>query len=107
MIAPGDVYVITDIALYHEVRRESPWNVVLVENFTLDELAKKILSMLSKDRSKIKLRVNKSWGRNKLSFLYKDLLDVLQRKGVEIVDATHILTVVSDKPYEDELVIIK
>ena len=71
LITPGDVYAIADIALYHEARRESPWNVVLIENFTLDELAKKILSMLSKDRSKIKLGVNKSWGRNKLSFLYK------------------------------------
>ena len=95
--------MIADIALYHEAQRESPWNVVLVENFTLDELAKKILSMLSKDRSKIKLGVNKSWGRNKLSFLYKDLLDVLQRKGVEIVDATHILQRSSTNPIKMSL----
>ncbi len=77
-----------------------------MKNFTLDELAKRILSLLSKVSSKIRLGANKSWGRNKLLFLYKDLLYILRFKGVETIDATHILTEVFDKSYEDELVII-
>ena len=107
LITPSDVCVIADTALYYEAQRESPWYVIAVENFTLDELAKRILSLLPEDSSKTRLGVNKSWGRNKLSFLYRDLLDILRSKGVETVDATHILTEVFDKPYEDELVIIK
>ncbi len=101
------VYVFADISLYHEARRESPWSVVLIDNFTLDKLVNKILSLLSGYRPRVRLGVNKSWGRGKLSFLYRDLLEILQRDDIEIVDATHILVEVFDKPYDDELVIIK
>jgi len=107
LVTLDDVYVVTDISMYNEARRESPWSVVLIDNFTLDELVNKILSILPRYRSRVRLGVNKSWGRGKLSFLYKDLLEILQRKDIEIVDATHILVEVFDKPYEDELVIIK
>jgi len=107
LVTLNDIYVFADTTLYHEARRESPWSVIAIEDFTLEEVAKKILSLLPNEHRGKRLGVNKLWGRNKLSFLYKDLLDTLCFKNIEILDATRILTEVFDKPYKDELIIIE
>jgi len=46
-------------------------------------------------------------GRSRLTFLYTDLIERLCSQGVEIVDATGILASVFDKPFEEELPIIR
>jgi Xaa-Pro aminopeptidase len=109
LVLPNSIYVFTDPTLYLEALSESPWNVVLVENFTLGELAKKILGLLREycKRQKLVIGINKMWGRIRLSFFYADLLEALHSQGIEIIDATNILTMVFDKPFEEELPIIK
>jgi len=43
-----------------------------------------------------------------LSFLYADLVEMLQQaRGVEVVDATRILASVFDKPLEEELSVLE
>ncbi len=106
LVAPSEIYVFADIALYDEALNESPWEVVLVENFTLSRLAEKIVSVVEGEGSRIRLGVNKMWGRGKLTFLYMDLLHVLQSRGIEIIDATHVLTEVFSKPYNEEIPVI-
>jgi len=59
--------------LYHEALNESSWDRVLVENFTLEELAKKLLSLLKEYQAhRIPqgpiIGVNKAWRRTRLSF---------------------------------------
>ncbi len=105
LVTLNDVYVIADATLRYEAERESPWDVVVIENFTLEELIKRISALLPKGHRRV--GVNKVWGRGRVSFLYVDLLDNLRLRGVEVVDATPILEEVFDKPYEDELVIIR
>ncbi len=107
LVTLDEVYVLADAALYHEAARESPWRVVLVENFGLDQLVKEISSLLGRDVSRMRLGVNKMWGRARLTYLYMDLLDALRSRGIEVVDATPMLTEVFDKPYEEEISIIK
>ncbi len=86
---------------------ERSWKVVLVENFSLDQLVKGILSVLGKDVSRIKLGVNKMWGRSRLTYFYMDLLDMLQSRSIEVVDVTPMLVEVFGKPYDEEITIIK
>lgn len=112
LVLRENTYVLTDLTLYYEALSESPWDVVLVENFTLGELAKKILSLLKEREERgvprrLVIGVNKAWGRTRLSFLYTDLLGVLHSQGVEVTDATELLALVFDKPFEEELKIIK
>ncbi len=109
LVLPDSIYVFIDPTLYLEALNESPWNVVLVENFTLGELAKKMLGLLREHckRQKPVIGINKMWGRTRLSFLYADLLEALHSKGIEVIDATNLLTIVFDKPFEEELPIIK
>lgn len=109
LVAHDSIYVIADPTLHHEAVNESPWNVVLVENFTLEELAGRIMNMLKecKTAKRPVIGVNKAWGRSKLAFLYADLIYRLRSQGVEVVDATEVLTEVFDKPLEEELPIIK
>jgi len=109
LLLRDDIYVLTDPTLYHEALSECPWDVVLVENFTLGELAKKILSLLKEysQSSKLVIGINKMWGRTRLSFLYVDLLDVLRSRGIGVIDATDLLATVFDKPFEEELPIIE
>jgi len=102
----SEIYVLADVALYREALRETPWKVVLIRNFGLDQLVKEILSILG-NASRIRLGINKVWGRGRLTYLYMDLLDALRSKSVEIVDATPMLVEVFDKPYEEEVAIIK
>jgi len=59
LIKPSDICVPADTALYYEAQGESPWNVIAVENFTLDEPAKRILHLFPEDISKTRLGVNK------------------------------------------------
>jgi len=109
LVARDSIDVIADPTLYYEAVNESPWNVVLVENFTLEELAGKIMNMLGEYKvgKKLTIGVNKAWGRTKLAFLYADLIDRLRSQGVEVVDATGVLVEVFDKPLGEELPIIK
>lgn len=106
LVTPSEIYVFADVALYYEALQESPWEVVLVENFTLSQLVEKIVSVARREGSRIRLGVNKMWGRGKLTFLYMDLLHALQSKGIEIIDATRILAEVFSKPYDEEIPII-
>ena len=48
LILPDELYVFTDATLYYEALNESPWSIVLIENFTLDELTRKLLSLLER-----------------------------------------------------------
>ncbi len=107
LVTHDDVYVLVDPTLYYEALEESHGSVVLVENFVLSELVEKIVSLLPKRGSKVKLGVNKAWGRAKLTFLYADLLDALRFRSIEVVDATPMLEEVFDKPYEEEIAIIE
>ena len=107
LVTPSEIYVFADVALYYEALQESPWEVVLVENFTLSQLVEKIVSVAGREGSRIRLGVNKMWGRGKLTFLYMDLLHALQSKGIEIIDVTHILAEVFSKPYDEEIPMIK
>ena len=109
LVAHDSIYVIADPTLHHEAVNESPWNVVLIENFTLEELAGKIMNMLRKHKAgkKPTIGVNKAWGRTKLAFLYVDLIDRLRSQGVEVIDTTGMLAEIFDKPLEEELPIIK
>ena len=109
LVAHDSIYVIADSTLYHEAINETPWNVVLIENFTLEELAGKIMNMLREYKvgKKPTIGVNKAWGRTRLTFLYADLIDRLRSRGVEVVDTTEVLAEVFDKPLEEELPIIK
>ena len=109
LVVPGNVYVITDATLYHVALEESPWNVVLVEDFALEELKRKLLALLGgpKDAQRLVIGVNKAWGRTRTSFLYVDLLEALRSSGIEAIDATDILAQVFDKPFEEEQAIIK
>jgi len=109
LIAHDSIYVIVDSALYHEAVSESSWNVVLVEDFTLEELAGKIMNMIRgyREAEKPVVGVNKAWGRSRLTFLYADLIERLCSQGVEVVDATEVLADVFDKPFEEELPIIR
>ncbi len=109
LVAHDSIDVIADPSLYHEAVSESPWNVVLVENFTLEELAGRIMNILREYRAgkRPTIGINKAWGRTKLAFLYADLIDKLRLQGVEVVDATGVLVEVFDKPLEEELPIIR
>ncbi len=107
LVTLDDVYVLADVALYSEAMQESPWRVVLVENFSLDQLVKVILSILGEGASGMRLGVDKVWGRGRLTYLYADLLDALQSRSVEIEDATPMLVEVFDKPCEEEIEIVK
>ncbi len=106
MISLEEVYIFVDTALYHEAVQESPWKVVLVEDFSLNQLVKEILSILGGDVSRVRFGVNKMWGRGRLTFLYMDLLDALRSKSIEVVDATPMFVEVFDKPYDEEIAII-
>ena len=101
--------MLADATQYQETLRESPWNVVFIDNFTLNELVRVITSILSRQRRDFKPRlgVNKAWGRGKLTYLYADLIDVLRLRSFEVVDATSILAEAFDKPYEDEIAVIR
>ena len=109
LVVPDGIYVFTDAALYHEALKESPWDIVLVANFTLEELRHRILALLESPKSvqKLAVGINKAWGRTRISFLYVDLLEALRSSGIEVIDATEILAQVFDKPFEEEQVIIK
>lgn len=98
-----------DMNLLAEAVSESPWNVVLVENFTLEELIGRIVNVLREYRETEKpiVGINKAWGRNRLSFLYADLIKRLCSQGVGVVDATEVLVDVFDKSFEEELPIIR
>ena len=106
VITESHVHVLTDPTLYDEARRESPWSVVLVKDFSLEGLLK-ALSRISSISKGMKMGIDKAWGRNKLSYLYADLLETLRVRGVEIVDATPILEEVFDKPFDEELRIVE
>ena len=109
LVTHDDIHVVADPTLHHEAVRESPWNVVLVENFTLEELAGRVMNVL-RERGKAGkpiIGVNKAWGRTRLTFLYADLIERLRSQGVEVVDATEVLVEVFDEPFEEELPIIK
>ncbi len=109
LVAHDSIDVIADSTLHHEAVNESPWNVVLIKNFTLGELAGRIMNMLRgyKAGKRPTIGVNKAWGRTKLAFLYADLIERLRSQGAEVVDATGVLAEVFDKPLEEELPIIK
>ncbi len=110
LVTRDDVYVIVDSSLRHEALREGSWggvDVVVVENFCLSELVRKLTYLLPRQGSGVRLGVNKAWGRGKLTFLYADLLEALRSRSVEVVDATPVLVEVFDKPYEEELSIIR
>jgi len=109
LVAHDSVYVFADPTLHYEAVNESPWNVVLVENFTLEELAGRVMNVLRgyKADKRSTIGVNKAWGRTKLTLLYADLIDRLRSQGVEVVDATEVLAEVFDKPLEEELPIIR
>ncbi len=59
LVTLNDIYVFADTTLYHEAWRESPWSVIAIENFTLEEITKKILSLLPSEYHGKRLEVNK------------------------------------------------
>jgi len=109
LILSDELYVFTDATLYYEALNESPWSIVLIENFTLDELTRKLLSLLERHEKieRLVVGVNKAWGRTKVSFLYADLINALRARGIDLADATELLTYVFDKPFDEELAIVK
>ncbi len=107
LVTLDGVHVIADVTLYGEAQRESPWDVVLVEDFSLGGLASKVLSLLPRRGSGVRLGVNKVWGRGRLTYLYANLLEALRSRSVEVVDATPLLAEVFDKPYDEELVVVR
>ena len=110
LVTRDNTYVLVDPSLQHEALREGSWggvDVVVVENFCLSELVRRVESLLPRRGSVVRLGVNKAWGRGRLTFLYADLLDALRSRSVEVVDATPVLAEVFDKPYEEELSVIR
>jgi len=109
IVTRNSIHVFADPTLYGEALEESPWDVVLIEDFSLGELIERVLGLLRvlAGNRKLVVGVNKMWGRTSLSFLYADLLEVLHARGVEVVDATRILAGVFNKPFEEELVVLE
>lgn len=93
MVVRNTIYVIVNPTLYGETLEESPWDVVLVENFSPEELVEKTLELLKEceKNRKLVVGVNKTQGCINLSFLYADLVEMLRTRGVEVVDVTRIL----------------
>jgi len=79
--------------------------VVLVEDFTVEELAGRIMSMLGEYREAERpiVGVNKAWGCTGLTLLHADLIERLCSQGVKVVDTTEVLVEVFDESFEEEL----
>lgn len=72
VLLPNTVYVLSDPTLYSAALEESPWNVILIKDFTLHRLVDTLLEILKECATrKPSIGVNKAWGRTRLSFLYR------------------------------------
>jgi|GEM_PF-1205530 len=104
--ADGDPLILADRTLHDVAVEESLWDVVLIEDFSLECIVNKLKRIMNKWRD-LRIGVNKSWGRTRISFIYVDVLNALAKEGFRVEDATPILTQVFDKPFSEELEIIE